>query len=82
MPTIFREKGYRFFFYEADLVEPMHVHIVKSGKTAKFWIMPLSVAVRGGFRNHELNDIEDIIKEHYNEIVAAWNEEKDKRDNS
>ena len=81
MPTIFREKGYRFFFYEADLIEPMHVHIIKSGKQAKFWLAPIDVAVKGGFRNHELNEIETIIKERYDEIVTVWNREKNKGNN-
>jgi len=82
MPTIFREKGYRFFFYEADLDEPMHVHVAKSGKQAKIWIQPVRAAVRGGFKSHEFNEIERIITERYHEIVTAWKREKDKRDDS
>ncbi len=79
MPTLFSVRGYRFFFYEADLDEPVHVHVAKSGKQAKLWVQPLEVAVSGGFKSHELNEIERIIQEHYNEIVAAWNREQDKR---
>jgi hypothetical protein len=37
MATIFRARGYRFFFYAADLNEPIHVHIAKSGREAKFF---------------------------------------------
>ena len=81
MPTVFREKGYRFFFYEADLDEPMHVHVAKSDRLAKFWIEPIGVAVTGGFKNHELNEIEQIISERYHEIVIAWRQEEDKRHN-
>lgn len=29
MPVVLRVKGYRFWFYEADLDEPPHVHIVR-----------------------------------------------------
>ncbi len=47
MPTIFRERGYRFYFYEADLDEPIQVHVVKSGKPAKIWVQPIRVAVEG-----------------------------------
>lgn len=29
MPVILRIKGYRFWFYQADLDEPPHVHVGK-----------------------------------------------------
>ena len=39
MPVVLRVNGYKFFFYEADLVnEPPHVHITKDGNEAKFWL--------------------------------------------
>ena len=41
MPTIFREKGYRFSFYSYDLGEPMHVHVTKAGAEAK--VNPLAL---------------------------------------
>jgi hypothetical protein len=75
MATIFRERGYRFFFYAADLDEPIHVHVAKSGREAKFWIQPVEIAFDRGFKNHELND-------HYDEILMVWNREKDKRDDN
>lgn len=79
MPTIFREKGYRFYFYEADLDEPMHVHVAKSGKHAKVWVQPINVAVEGGFKSHELTEIQRIARARFGEIVAAWRDEQAKR---
>ncbi len=79
MPTVFREKGYRFFFYEADLDEPIYVHVAKSSKLAKVWVQPIRVAVEGGFRRHELSDIQRIIRSRTGEIVTAWRDEQDKR---
>ena len=40
-PTVFREKGYRFFFFSRE-EERMHVHVhVLSGNgEAKFWLEP------------------------------------------
>ncbi|MFQ5674960.1 MAG: DUF4160 domain-containing protein [bacterium] len=38
MPVILRIKGYRFWFYQADLDEPPHVHVAKEGKEAKYWV--------------------------------------------
>ncbi len=29
MPTVLRERGYRFSFYSYDLGEPIHVHVTK-----------------------------------------------------
>ena len=42
MPTIFHYDGFRFFFYsnEGDPREPMHVHVMKDGHEAKFWLRP------------------------------------------
>ena len=39
MATIFNQNGYKFVFPSADaLNEPLHVHVKKDGKSAKFWI--------------------------------------------
>ncbi len=42
MPTLFRQNGYRFFFYsnEGNPREPVHVHVMKGGAQAKIWIAP------------------------------------------
>ncbi len=44
MPVVLRIKGYRFWFYQADLDEPPHIHIAKDGKEAKYWVNPISIA--------------------------------------
>lgn len=40
MPLVFRHKGFRFLFYsnEGDPREPPHIHAVKDGIDAKFWL--------------------------------------------
>lgn len=53
MPTIFRQKGYRFSFYSYDLGEPMHVHVTKIGAEAKVWMNPLPLAWNKQFRDHK-----------------------------
>jgi hypothetical protein len=42
MPTIFRQHGFRIFFYsnEGAPREPAHVHIEKDDLEAKFWLQP------------------------------------------
>ena len=51
MPTIFFEKGYRFFFYSNENNEPIHVHIEKNDSVAKFWIQPIKLAKNLGENN-------------------------------
>ena len=42
MPTVLRTDGFRFFFYsnEGDPREPVHIHVMKDGAEAKFWVEP------------------------------------------
>lgn len=79
MPVVLRVKGYRCFFYEADLSEPPHVHVAKQGSEAKFWVNPIGLAKSRGFREHELNEIEAILAKHWEEILQAWQREQEKQ---
>jgi hypothetical protein len=74
MPTVFRAKGYRFFFVMADLGEPFHVHAVRENCIAKFWLDPIRLASNKGFRDHDLNEIARIIANHMALIRRRWNE--------
>ncbi len=53
MPVVLRVKGYRFWFYQADLDEPPHVHVGSNRKRAKYWLLPVRLARQTGFREHE-----------------------------
>lgn len=72
MPVAHREKGYRFYFVIFDLHEPMHIHVDKGGKTAKFWLAPIAVARNQGYRIHELSEIESIIKNNIQKLISVW----------
>ena len=72
MPVVLRIKGYRFWFYSADLSEPPHVHVGKAGNEAKFWIAPISLARNRGFRPPELREIESILLTHQNALLKSW----------
>jgi hypothetical protein len=43
-PTILRSGPYRFFFFAGDRNEPVHVHVAREDKTAKFWLSPVRPA--------------------------------------
>jgi hypothetical protein len=70
--TIFREDGYRYFFFSRE--EPrMHVHVNCADGEAKYWLEPeLELAKNVGIRQAQLRKIEQTIRDHYEEFVAAW----------
>lgn len=80
MPTILRLKGYRFWFYQADLAEPPHVHVGKAGCEAKYWLQPIKLANTRGFKNHELSEIERILAQHEEYLLQVWQQELMKHD--
>ncbi len=80
MPTIFRYRGYRFFFFsnEGDPAEPLHVHVRKGEKVAKFWVEPEAmVAGSYGMTSSELHTLTGIVAENAELIRRAWNEHFD-----
>ena len=74
MPTILREKGYRFSFYSYDLGEPIHVHVTKAGCEAKVWLNPLGLEWNRGFREPEVREILDLVIANRGVLESAWNE--------
>ena len=71
-PTVFRYKGYHFFFFSQE-EKRMHIHTRSSNGEAKFWIEPaVSLSRSFGFSTRELKQLEGIIEEHRDEITAAW----------
>jgi hypothetical protein len=79
MPVILRIKGYRLWFYEADLDEPPHVHVGKQSNEAKYWLNPVELSKSRGFRERELTEIRKIVEEYRAEILEAWRKEDAKR---
>nr|VFK66735.1 MAG: protein of unknown function (DUF4160) [Candidatus Kentron sp. UNK]VFK72210.1 MAG: protein of unknown function (DUF4160) [Candidatus Kentron sp. UNK] len=74
MPTVFRIGPYRFFFYSGDRNEPIHVHVERDGKVAKFWVKPIRLSDNTGYAESELSKIRKIILEHEQMIVESWHD--------
>lgn len=73
-PTVFREKGYRFFFFSLE-EKRMHIHVRTSHGLAKFWLEPeISVAEAKNIPTHQLNEIKQLVEEHDDLIQDAWHE--------
>ncbi len=70
-PTVFREKGYRFFFFSRE--EEMHVHVVSGDGKAKFWIEPaIALARNHRYSSNQLKEIESLVEAHHGELISAW----------
>ena len=77
MPTVLRHKGYRFFFVSYDCIEPLHIHVYKSGKDVKFWLKgdrEVVLAKNHGFTTTELTFLKKAIIANFNLIKDAWDE--------
>ena len=78
MPTVFNQNGYRFFFYSDEMsgmrLEPVHIHVKKDNKEAKFWISPVSLAYNEGFSRSDLRDIEWLVFENTKLIQEKWDD--------
>ncbi|HMP74655.1 MAG TPA: DUF4160 domain-containing protein [Kiritimatiellia bacterium] len=70
-PTVFRYRGYRFFFSREET--RMHVHVYCPDGEAKFWIDPIvALAVNQGLSQKQLAEIHRVIEGKKNEIAKAW----------
>ena len=76
MPVIFRHRGFGFLFYsnEGNPREPPHIHVLKDGIDAKFWLWPdVVVAYNDGFSAKTLRELVEIVENRRSEIMSAWN---------
>jgi hypothetical protein len=77
MPVVFRHKGFRFHFYanEGDPREPPHIHVVKDGIDAKFWLLPeVVVEYNDGFNARALRELTEIVAHRRDFILRKWDD--------
>lgn len=71
-PTVFREKGYRFFFFSREETR-MHVHVISGDGEAKYWLEPnVELSKNSKYSSKQLNEIETLVEEHNDELISAW----------
>ncbi|MBZ0320945.1 MAG: DUF4160 domain-containing protein [Anaerolineae bacterium] len=73
MPTVYREKGYRFVIYTNDH-RPPHVHVQKVGSEARVGIDPIEVLENWGYHQREIKTILEIMARNQDTFLKAWNE--------
>ena len=74
MPTVMRIGPYRFFFYAGDRDEPVHIHVERDMALAKYWLAPVRLQHSVGFGRSELVRVGNLVVEHREAIVEAWND--------
>ncbi|MBY0303719.1 MAG: hypothetical protein B7Y43_13605 [Sphingomonas sp. 28-62-20] len=75
MPVVFRERGFRFFFYsfEGSPREPVHIHVKGNDADAKFWVgEEIVLAYNDGLNSRDLALVSLIIRARRKEIRDAW----------
>jgi CRISPR/Cas system-associated endonuclease Cas1 len=71
-PTFLERSGYRIFTWSKE-EERIHVHVIREQKQCKFWLEPtVELAENRGFKKHELNEIEKIVKQNEKDFKERW----------
>ncbi len=73
MPTVIVLKGYRFFFYSNNH-DPIHIHVEKDNKTAKFNLKPVELIKSKRFNASELRALRKLTEEHVELFKLKWDE--------
>jgi hypothetical protein len=76
VPTVYRYKGYRFFFYSNEGWPPElpHIHVRHGERVAKFWLNPVELASAWGMSATELNELQKVIQEQHEDLQRAWHD--------
>ena len=77
MPTIHRERGYRFYFNANENNEPAHIHIRGKEGRMKIWLKNCSVASNPrprGIPSHEQTKLLEIVEFNQKKFLHDWEE--------
>ncbi len=71
-PKFLEQGGFEFKIYSRE-EDRSHIHILKDGNKAKFWLEPVvELAENKGFKEHELSKIEKIIKQNEEDFKSKF----------
>ena len=73
MPEIFRESGYRFYFYSDDH-EPIHIHVERGGGDARFALRgnKAELVYNYGLKTSEVKTAKYLVEQNMDRIVKHW----------
>lgn len=73
-PTVFREGGFRFFFFSRE-ESRIHIHVTHANGEAKFWLKPeIELAINQGLTGKQISEALLLVQHHSEEILNAWYE--------
>jgi len=70
-PTVLESGPYRLFFFSSDRGEPVHVHVARDRKAAKFCLAPVRIEYNHGFTKIELAKVAALVRGHEDAIQRA-----------
>lgn len=71
-PTIFREGGFRFYFFSRE-ESRMRVHVQGQSGEAKLWLDPeIELAQHAGLSRREIGEATRLVQVHENDIGSTW----------
>jgi Domain of unknown function (DUF4160) len=71
-PTVFRESGFRFYFFSRE-EKRMHVHVQCAEGEAKYWLEPaIELAHNYGLNERQLRSAKALIEAHNDDIRSSW----------
>ncbi|MGY0406774.1 MAG: DUF4160 domain-containing protein [Polaribacter sp.] len=73
MPTVLKINGFRFFFYSNEHL-PIHIHIEKDNKTAKYNLEEIELVYSRGFNASDLKEMRKLVNENVELFKNKWNE--------
>lgn len=63
-----------FYSNEGNPLEPVHIHAIKDGIDAKFWLNPVRLSYNDGFDAKTLRELLETVENHVQLIEEAWHE--------
>ena len=72
VPTLLHTQGFRVYFCSREPAEPPHVHVDRSGASAKVWLETMALASNTGFPAHELSDVLNLVRANQAQLLEAW----------
>lgn len=73
MPTLLNVDGFRFFFYSNEHL-PIHIHVEKAQKTAKFNLEFVELIKSSGFNAVEIKQIRKLVELNQEFLIQKWDE--------
>jgi len=77
MPTVLFILGWRLYFWSNENTEPIHIHAVKGEMECKYYLdidnFEINEAFCHNLTKQAKREIKKIIYEHFDYIVAEWN---------